>query len=60
MFTSVPVTTVRIVIEISTDQLIIFLHELNTEDDEDIEALLDKLGVVHDLLISQVDLIVAE
>ena len=37
-----------------------FLHELEAEDDEDIEALLDKLGVVHDLLISQVDLIVAE
>ena len=37
-----------------------FLHELETEDDEDIEALLDKLGVVHDLLISQVDFIVTK
>ena len=36
------------------------LHELETEDDEDVEALLYKLGVVHDLLISQVDLIVTK
>ena len=36
------------------------LHELETEDDENVEALLYKLGVVHDLQTSQVDLIVTE
>ena len=37
-----------------------FSHELETEDDENIEALLYKLGVVLDLQTSQVDLIVTE
>ena len=37
-----------------------FSHELETEDDENVEALLYKLGVVHDLHTSQVDLIVTE
>ena len=36
------------------------LHELETEDDENVKALLYKLGVVHDLQTSQVDLIVTE
>ena len=37
-----------------------FSHELETEDDENVEALLYKLGIVHDLHTSQVDLIVTE
>ena len=37
-----------------------YLHELETEDDEDVEALLYKLGVVLDLIFSQVDLVVTK
>ena len=66
MFKSVSGTTVRIVkletiFEILfTNWLTMFLHELETEDDKNVEALLYKLGVVHDLPTSQVDLIVTE
>ena len=45
---------------IFTNWLTMILHELETEDDENVEALLYKLGVVHDRHTSQVDLIVTE
>ena len=43
-----------------TESLIMFLHELETEDDEDVEALLHKLGLVLLLISFKVNLIVTE